>query len=179
MGVKSAERASKRTLASCACRYAKTVCGCVNPALQVNWAALYPAYFPTPTSHPRHVDILDVGCGFGGMTLELARLFPDQLVLGLEIRVKVVEYVHQRIRAHRRSGRWDIIQQQQPDSGRLALGDSLAEDVQDVEGEGEGEVLTEREEAGEETAPGCAVGFDPTARSNWVKSEAQCDMECE
>ena len=32
---------------------------------------------------------VDVGCGFGGLTVTLAALFPDKLVLGLEIRAKV------------------------------------------------------------------------------------------
>lgn len=35
------------------------------------------------------VDILDVGCGFGGLTIELATLFPDKITMALEIRPKV------------------------------------------------------------------------------------------
>ena len=37
----------------------------------------------------REVRHVDVGCGFGGLTVALAALFPDKLVLGLEIRAKV------------------------------------------------------------------------------------------
>ena len=33
--------------------------------------------------------VLDVGCGFGGLTLALAKLLPDQVILGMEIRAKV------------------------------------------------------------------------------------------
>lgn len=35
------------------------------------------------------VSIVDVGCGFGGLTVALSPLFPDKGVLGMEIRVKV------------------------------------------------------------------------------------------
>ena len=46
----------------------------------------------------RHVDI---GCGFGGLTVKLASLFPDKPVVGFEIRAKVCEYVRLRIVALR------------------------------------------------------------------------------
>lgn len=35
------------------------------------------------------MSIVDVGCGFGGLTVALSPLFPDKGVLGMEIRVKV------------------------------------------------------------------------------------------
>lgn len=35
--------------------------------------------------------------GFGGLTVALARIFPDKLVCGMEIRAKVCEYVRLRI----------------------------------------------------------------------------------
>jgi tRNA (guanine-N7-)-methyltransferase len=47
------------------------------------------------------VRFVDVGCGFGGLTIALATLFPDKLVIGLEIRAKLVEYVRLRIDAFR------------------------------------------------------------------------------
>ena len=37
----------------------------------------------------RDVKILDIGCGYGGLLIQLAKHFPDRLLLGLEIRVKV------------------------------------------------------------------------------------------
>lgn len=84
----------------------------------VNWAEHYPAYFnvtqqtddassspaaaattvtATPVTAAAQVRIADVGCGFGGMTVALGEIFPDKLVLGLEIRDRVVDIVKQRI----------------------------------------------------------------------------------
>lgn len=34
-------------------------------------------------------NVLDIGCGFGGLTLALAKLLPDKVILGMEIRAKV------------------------------------------------------------------------------------------
>ena len=43
----------------------------------------------------------DIGCGYGGLSIALAEAFPTTLVLGMEIRLKVTQYVHQRIQALR------------------------------------------------------------------------------
>ena len=40
------------------------------------------------------VSILDIGCGFGGLTLGLSELYPDKLILGMEIRAKVTKQYH-------------------------------------------------------------------------------------
>ena len=45
---------------------------------------------------------MDIGCGFGGLTVSLASLFPDKPVVGFEIRAKVCEYVRLRILALRK-----------------------------------------------------------------------------
>jgi tRNA (guanine-N7-)-methyltransferase len=47
-------------------------------------------------------NVLDVGCGFGGLTIALSPLLPTHTILGLEIRAKVTEYVRLRIVAHRK-----------------------------------------------------------------------------
>ena len=47
------------------------------------------------------VSFVDVGCGFGGLTVALGREFPDDFTVGLEIRPKVSEYVRRRIQALR------------------------------------------------------------------------------
>lgn len=56
-------------------------------------------YFTTGPS--KGVDFLDVGCGYGGLLVELSPMFPDKHILGLEIRVKVCDYVQDRIKALR------------------------------------------------------------------------------
>ncbi|BFZ57641.1 tRNA (guanine-N(7)-)-methyltransferase (tRNA(m7G46)-methyltransferase) [Savitreella phatthalungensis] len=57
--------------------------------------------FPEAAGDGRTVDICDIGCGFGGLIVGLAPMFPNSLVLGLEIRAQVEEYVRQRLRALR------------------------------------------------------------------------------
>ncbi|XP_013864633.1 tRNA (guanine-N(7)-)-methyltransferase [Austrofundulus limnaeus] len=72
---------------------------------EMDWSELYPAL---STSDPSEQDIpqvefADVGCGYGGLLVELSPLFPDKLILGLEIRVKVSDYVKDRIQSLRAS----------------------------------------------------------------------------
>jgi tRNA (guanine-N7-)-methyltransferase len=47
------------------------------------------------------VRFLDVGCGYGGLLVALGSKFPEKLMLGMEIREQVTNYVGQRIRAMR------------------------------------------------------------------------------
>lgn len=47
------------------------------------------------------VTVADIGCGFGGLLVALSPLLPDDLILGLEIRTQVTEYVQDRIAALR------------------------------------------------------------------------------
>ena len=47
------------------------------------------------------IEFVDIGCGYGGLLVSLSPLFPDTLMLGMEIRVKVLDYVLDRIRALR------------------------------------------------------------------------------
>jgi tRNA (guanine-N7-)-methyltransferase len=83
----------------------------------VDWSVHYPAYFSPLSSksqpgatdsksaapmdvssaQKREVRIADVGCGFGGLLVALGPLFPDTLILGLEIREPVVKIVKERI----------------------------------------------------------------------------------
>lgn len=67
----------------------------------MNWAGLYPAYAIQPqeveapdashdveaaqkegTATSKHVEIADIGCGFGGLLFALAPQFPETLILG-------------------------------------------------------------------------------------------------
>lgn len=51
---------------------------------------------------PQQPTVLDIGCGFGGLTLALASMLPHRNILGIEIRAKVTEYVRLRILAARK-----------------------------------------------------------------------------
>ncbi|KAI4912426.1 tRNA (guanine-N(7)-)-methyltransferase (tRNA(m7G46)-methyltransferase) [Alternaria incomplexa] len=89
----------------------------------MDWASLYPMYAKHPKketeegqneSHDmsieeqreanaisKNVEIADIGCGFGGLLFALAPKFPDTLILGMEIRTSVTEYVQEKVRALR------------------------------------------------------------------------------
>ncbi|KAF4629060.1 hypothetical protein G7Y89_g9089 [Cudoniella acicularis] len=49
----------------------------------------------------KDVEVADIGCGFGGLLVALAPKLPDTLMLGMEIRMQVAEYVQERIKALR------------------------------------------------------------------------------
>ncbi len=65
----------------------------------MDWISHFPAYFPTAGAdhHKHEVTIADIGCGFGGLSVRLAQMFPDKLTIGMEIRPRVVEVVKDRI----------------------------------------------------------------------------------
>ncbi|KAL0978270.1 hypothetical protein UPYG_G00168220 [Umbra pygmaea] len=69
----------------------------------MDWSQLYPEFFHDHQSSKgaTRVEFADIGCGYGGLLVELSPLFPNQLMLGLEIRVKVSDYVQDRIRSLR------------------------------------------------------------------------------
>lgn len=76
----------------------------------MDWTGLYPQMKPGDL-----VEFADVGCGYGGLLcmsspllhfvlmelVALAELYPDKYALGMEIRVKVTDFVHRRILALR------------------------------------------------------------------------------
>ena len=62
----------------------------------MDWRGLFPAW-----EQGQRVRFLDVGCGYGGLLVRLSELYPDTLILGVEIRVKVSDYVHDRLAALR------------------------------------------------------------------------------
>ena len=59
----------------------------------VKWAELFPGW-----REGASVDMVDVGCGFGGLLEHLSPAWPDRFILGLEIRDRVVEAVEDRLR---------------------------------------------------------------------------------
>lgn len=73
----------------------------------MDWSSLYPHYFSTNADENREnnskkcVEFADIGCGYGGLLVTLSPMFPDNLIIGMEIRVKVSDYVSDRIAALR------------------------------------------------------------------------------
>lgn len=84
---------------------------------EMDWSKHFPQFFKakisdsiehghftrTPSSEAvsKDVEFADVGCGFGGLLIAMAPLFPDTLMLGLEIRPHVCQYVEDKIHALR------------------------------------------------------------------------------
>ncbi|XP_051931557.1 tRNA (guanine-N(7)-)-methyltransferase isoform X1 [Hippocampus zosterae] len=70
---------------------------------EMDWHTLYPQFFTEeqPGEGTPQVEFADIGCGYGGLLVELSPLFPDKLMLGLEIRVKVSDFVKDRIKSLR------------------------------------------------------------------------------
>ena len=57
----------------------------------MDWSELYP-------NNKNPVRFADIGCGYGGLLVQLSPMFPDKNMLGMEIRVKVSDYVRDRQR---------------------------------------------------------------------------------
>lgn len=77
----------------------------------MNWSEHYPAYVVKPEESSevcgplrlsKQVTVADIGCGFGGLLFALAPRFPDSLILGMEIRTSVTEFVQEKIKALRK-----------------------------------------------------------------------------
>ncbi|VDK55563.1 unnamed protein product [Cylicostephanus goldi] len=62
----------------------------------MDWKKLYGDY-----AEGRQVEFADVGCGYGGLLMKLSPMFPEVLMVGLEIRVKVSDFVQEKIKALR------------------------------------------------------------------------------
>ena len=73
---------------------------------EVDWREHYEEFFARAEAEdgaePPRIRFADVGCGFGGLLVRLSGVFPDKLMLGMEIRDKVSEYVRERCVALRR-----------------------------------------------------------------------------
>ena len=68
----------------------------------IDWSKLYPYYKNAENGQmTKKVTIADIGCGFGGLMIDLSPAFPEDLILGMEIRVQVTNYVEDRIIALR------------------------------------------------------------------------------
>ncbi|CAH9089971.1 unnamed protein product [Cuscuta europaea] len=65
---------------------------------QVDFASHYPVF---SDGSSKQIEFADIGCGFGGLLISLSPLFPETLMIGMELRDKVTEYVKERITALR------------------------------------------------------------------------------
>ncbi|KAF4768101.1 hypothetical protein N7455_012150 [Penicillium solitum] len=81
----------------------------ISPA-HMDWSSHYPAFVDPDTTKTnlsggrkltKEVEVVDIGCGFGGLMVGLAPLLPDTLMVGMEIRTSVLEYLSSRIHALR------------------------------------------------------------------------------
>ncbi|KAG0000355.1 tRNA (guanine-N(7)-)-methyltransferase (tRNA(m7G46)-methyltransferase) [Entomortierella chlamydospora] len=82
----------------------------VSPA-HMDWSKNFPKHFApkdgevvegaVAVDSGKKVEFADIGCGYGGLLVALSTVFPETLMLGMEIRVKVEEYVNQKILALR------------------------------------------------------------------------------
>lgn len=76
----------------------------------VPWHLHYPLHFTSTSATTcestsgSSVTIADCGCGFGGLLVTLSPLFPKKLIIGMEIRPKVVKLVKKRIQELRETG---------------------------------------------------------------------------
>ncbi|KAI4123976.1 MAG: hypothetical protein LQ341_007127 [Variospora aurantia] len=92
----------------------------------MDWAAHYPAYLAPESEQSttenndsrsalrpltRAVTVADIGCGFGGLLVALAPKLPNELLIGMEIRTQVTEFVQDRIRALRKQNAEDGLYQ--------------------------------------------------------------------
>ncbi|KAJ6373366.1 hypothetical protein OIU76_027662 [Salix suchowensis] len=66
----------------------------------VDFSLHYPQ-FSCEVSCIKRVQFADIGCGFGGLLISLSTFFPETLMIGMELRDKVAEYVKERILALR------------------------------------------------------------------------------
>ena len=87
----------------------------------MDWSAHFPDFLAPTTVHStttnnssrlapldRPVRFVDVGMGFGGLLMDLAPLFPNDLMLGMEIRSHVTDYVVHKIRALRMAAKYGV-----------------------------------------------------------------------
>lgn len=56
------------------------------------------SYPLNPSFFSRKVTMVDIGCGYGGLLFKLSEMYPEESILGMEIREKLVEYVDLKIK---------------------------------------------------------------------------------
>lgn len=72
---------------------------------EIDWSLFYPSIAEENTTIvDKEPTMLDLGCGYGGMSFALGQLFPNKLILAMEIRCVVTTYVEDKINALRKTG---------------------------------------------------------------------------
>ncbi|KAF2859835.1 putative methyltransferase [Piedraia hortae CBS 480.64] len=67
----------------------------------MDWSDHYTAFMQCKANSGRRVEVADIGCGFGGLLFALSPLFPETLMLGMELRSSVTKFVQEKISALR------------------------------------------------------------------------------
>ncbi|KAL6992095.1 tRNA (guanine(46)-N(7))-methyltransferase [Sarracenia purpurea var. burkii] len=69
----------------------------------VDYSLHFPQLYPSSdkVGISKKIQFADIGCGFGGLLISLSIIFPETLMIGMELRDKVTEYVKERILALR------------------------------------------------------------------------------
>ncbi|RMZ75952.1 hypothetical protein DV737_g5035, partial [Chaetothyriales sp. CBS 132003] len=76
---------------------------------EMDWSTHFPAYVVDTTMTTdggvkqvsKQVTVADIGCGFGGLLVALSPVLREDLMVGMELRNQVLDYVHSRIQALR------------------------------------------------------------------------------
>ena len=99
------------------------------------WYPATPAEVPLSKYYPKlaaegvvpkpQLRFLDIGCGYGSLMLGLAAVYPVDLMLGIEIRPKVVEYVQKRCLALRHEARTGKVVHEGAAANSVVLGAAL------------------------------------------------------
>ena len=77
----------------------------------MDWSSHYPAFIGKEANGVNgkgmspEVEVADIGCGFGGLLVGLAPLMPQTLMVGMELRSQVTEFVINKIAALRSQNR--------------------------------------------------------------------------
>ena len=71
---------------------------------EIDWSEIYPIISDRSKSQIKepYPTILDIGCGYGGLSFAISKLMPDHLILAFEIRNVVTTYVDKKVKALRR-----------------------------------------------------------------------------
>ena len=70
----------------------------------MDWSVHFPAFKKSEapsTKLTKGVEIADIGCGFGGLLVAISPLMPSTLMIGMELRTQVTDYVIDRVQALR------------------------------------------------------------------------------